>query len=243
MCFLKYKEIPKLNLDYPNAREHIIKSVKYWLAFGFDGVRLDHVVGPKHKFWKIFRNEIKKEFPDAVLIGEACMFGIKLSELKTINIKNKFIKWLIHQESDLLLKEYYGELDGVLDFKFQELMKECFRLKNPDIKKLKLKLKKHYKKFSPDYFLPCFLDNHDINRFLFECSNDIEKLKQAVKIQFEQDQPIIIYQGTEFGMTQEKAISDFSSHGDLQVRKPLPWNKPNKKIFEFYKELIKQRND
>ena len=93
MCFLSYKEIPKINLDYPPARNHIVKAAKYWLSLGFDGYRLDHVLGPKHSFWKYFKDVIKKDYPNAVLIGEAWMWKIKLKELKTINLKNKYFKY------------------------------------------------------------------------------------------------------------------------------------------------------
>ena len=123
LSFLNVKEIPKINLNNLQAREHIINAAKFWLNLGFDGFRLDHIIGPSHSFWKQFRKEIKDKYPNTVLIGEAWMMGIKRSELRTINIKNKFLKWLFGIDSDNLLKEYIGELDGVLDFKAQELIK------------------------------------------------------------------------------------------------------------------------
>jgi len=243
ISFLSINDLPKINLNYPPARKHIINSAKYWLRYGLDGYRLDHVIGPSHDFWKKFNLEIKKEYPNSILIGEAWMQGIKYKELKTINIKRKKIKWFFNINSDNLLKEYIGELDGVLDFRFQEIIKNNIfnKISDRTIQTLKIKLNRHYQKFPDNYFLPTFLDNHDMNRFLFEMKNDKEKIKKVASVQFSVDQPVIIYYGTEIGMTQERSIWDFSEHGDLQARRPMNWNQQDKDLFSFYKKLIEQK--
>jgi len=241
LCFLSVREIPKINLDNPEARRHIIDAAKYWLSNGFDGFRLDHVIGPKHSFWSQFKEEIKNKYPNAVLIGEAWMMGIKRKELITINIQNKLLKWLFGAASDSLFKEYVGELDGVLDFKFQELMKSYIVHNKISTKALKTRLKRHYNNFPDHYFLPTFLDNHDMDRFLFLCRNDKEKLKQAAEIQFSINQPAIIYYGTEVGMMQKQSIWGLLAYGDLQARQPMNWRKQDIKLSNFYKKLIQQK--
>ncbi|MBN2422094.1 hypothetical protein JXB41_02615 [Candidatus Woesearchaeota archaeon] len=240
LCFLSVKELPKLNLSCLEARDHIVESAKHWLSLGLDGFRLDHVIGPKHKFWKFFRKEIKQEFPDAVLIGEAWMRGIKFKELKTINIKNKYFKWLLGASSDNLFREYIDELDGVLDFKFQELMSKYIAGQDiPDKGLLLRKLKRHYSKYPDNFFLPSFLDNHDMDRFLFQCGNNNEKFKLAAEIQFSAEQPKIIYYGNETAMSQEKSAWDFQAYGDLQARQPMKWRNYDNESLDFYKMLIK----
>lgn len=243
LCFLSVKEIPKINLNNKEARDHIIAAAKYWLSLGFDGFRLDHVIGPPHSFWKQFKNEIKDMYPSVVLIGEAWMMGIKRRELRTINIDNRFLKWLIGAASDSLFKEYVGELDGVLDFKFQELIKTYIISDKISRQKFYMKLKHHYNHFPDDFLLPTFLDNHDMDRFLFQCGNDKDKLRQAAEIQFSIDQPAIIYYGTELGITQEKSLWNIPAHGDLQVRQPMNWKKQDAKLFKFYKKLIQQKKN
>lgn len=239
LCFLSFKELPKLNLEFAPARDHIIKAAKYWLGLGFDGFRLDHVVGPTHNFWMDFRKEIKEEFPRAVLIGEAWMHGVKFSELKTINVRRKHFKWLRGEGSDALLKEYAGELDGVLDFGFCNLLKQFIAEKDvPQKRLLKRKIKNHFSRFPENYFLVTFLDNHDMDRFLFVSGNDKEKLKEAAKIQFSVSQPAIIYNGTEIGMSQEKSMEEFDSHGDLMAREPMKWAEQDKELLDFFKKLI-----
>ena len=243
LCFLSIKDLPKINLENNDVKSYIINAAKYWLSLGIDGYRLDHVIGPSHNFWYKFKTEIKKQFPQAVLIGEAWMKGIKYNDLKTINIKHKSFKWLSGASADNLLKEYYNEFDGVLDFKLQELLMDFIAKENLSEKNFYKKIKSHYKKFNKNYFLPTFLDNHDMNRFLFECKNNKEKLKKAAKIQFSISQPAIIYYGTEIGMTQNKSIWNIPNHGDLYARQPMNWDKPDYELLNFYKILIKEKKE
>jgi glycosidase len=223
----------------PDARDYIINAAKYWLSLGLDGFRLDHVIGPPHPFWKIFRREIKERYPNAVLIGEAWMLGIKRRDLRTLGVRGKYWKWLFGAASDSLLREYIGELDGVLDFRFQELLKK--HISTLQKKRFNSILRRHYARFPDGYFLPTFLDNHDMDRFLFQCGNNVKKLKEAARIQFDVNQPPIIYYGTEIGMTQTKSIWSIPKHGDLQARQPMNWKKQNKALLRFYKRLIMQR--
>jgi glycosidase len=241
LSFLSVTELPKLNLTNPQTKEHIIQAALYWLSLGFDGFRLDHVIGPPHSFWKDFKTEIKKHYPHALLIGEAWMMGIKKKELPTININHKLLKWLFGPSSDTLLKEYIGELDGVLDFKFQELIKTYVTTPTQSKKTFHQLLTQHYARFPKTYYLPTFLDNHDMDRFIFQCGNDIQKLKIAATLQFNIPQPAIIYYGTEQGMTQTTSMWQIPRFGDLQARQPMNWEKHDSPLFQFYKELIHKK--
>ena len=82
-----------------------------------------------------------------------------------------------------------------------------------------------------------------MDRFLFYCKNDKEKLKDASVIQFSIDQPAIIYYGTEVGMTQEKSMWNIKSHGDLQVRQPMNWENKDSELIDFYKKLIELKKN
>jgi cyclomaltodextrinase len=241
LCFLSVKDIPKLNLDNPPTREHIIHTAKYWLNLGFDGFRLDHVIGPSHEFWRYFKQEINDTYPNAVFIGEAWMMGIKARELHTLQVPNKLFKWLSGAASDTLFKEYIGELNGVLDFKVQELLKKYTINSKFSKDSLMKALKNHYAHFPEKYYLPTFLDNHDMDRFLFLCGNDKEKLKTAAAIQFSLPQPAVIYYGTETGMTQTTSLWNIPVNGDLQARQPMNWETQDSGLLTFYKKLIQKR--
>ncbi len=239
-CFLSVSDLPKINLHNPLARNHIIDAALYWLNKGFDGFRLDHVIGPSNRFWEIFSKKIKTSFPDCVLIGEAWMQGISFSELKTINLSWKYLKWLFGSSSDWLLKSYQGILDGVLDFQGQQLIQQAIH-SYQSTSTIQHQLTHHYKHFDESYLLPLFLDNHDMDRILFQCGNDIKKLKKAATLQFSTSQPVIIYYGTEIGMSQQQSIWDQPMHGDVLAREPMQWHHINEDIFSFYTQLINKR--
>jgi len=244
LCFLSMNELPKLNLDNPEVKNHIINAATYWLNLGFDGYRLDHVIGPSHRFWQEFRRTIKSVYPESILIGEAWMMGITRKELKTIHSQHKWWRWLFSNSSSRsLFKQYVGELDGVLDFKFQEMIRQYITSPASSKKKLQKRLKKHYHHFPKNFLLPTFLDNHDMDRFLYYCQNDMEKLKAAACIQFSINQPAIVYYGTESGMTQQKSMWTVPSHGDLQARQPMNWENQDKDLINFYKQLIQSKKE
>jgi glycosidase len=169
------------------------------------------------------------------------MKGIKRQELRTLGITHRFLKWLAGAAPESMFQEYIGVLDGVLDFKVQEFIQRY--ITNPSIpeERLIIELNHHYSNFPTSYFLPTFLDNHDMDRFLFKCGNDIEQLKAAASIQFSLDQPVIIYYGTEAGMTQKQSLWNVPSNGDLLARQPMNWDDQNSELRLFYKKLIHKK--
>ncbi len=244
MSFLDFKELPKINLDYADAREHIINAALYWLKKGIDGFRLDHVIGPGHDFWKEFSLKIKRQNSDAVLIGEAWMEGIKFIHLKTISIRNKYLRWLHDLKPQQIQREYIGELDGVLDFFFRKMITHYIAWKdNPDHYQHRLvtRMKEHFDRFPDSYHLPSFVDNHDMSRFIYEAGQNKEKLKKALKIQFELPQPPILYYGTETALSHDAPVNVAVPYSDLQARRFMPWDSLDKEMVGFCKDLIAQR--
>jgi glycosidase len=242
LCFLDVKDLPKLNLADPAARVHITGAAKHWLSLGLDGFRLDHVIGPGHAFWRYFRSEIKKDYPGAVLIGEAWLEGISWRHIKTLRVRHKYLRWIFGVSQEGIQKEYEGELDGVLDFRFRDLV--CARVAHGDKaasdEALLPAVEKHFRKYPPDYYLVTFLDNHDMSRFLFECGNDREKLKAAARLQFSLSQPPVIYYGTEVGMTHDIPVGS-APYSDLQARQPMLWRRQDRDLLAFYRQLIQRR--
>jgi len=244
LCFLDFKQLPKLNTENPGTFEHIVESAKYWLKCGIDGFRLDHVVGCSNIFWKKFAKEIKNSYPEAVLIGEAWIQGISFRLLRTINIKNKYFKWLLGMSQPGIQKGYAGILDGVLDFNFRNRIVEYIAWKEKPEEYsgiLSRSLIKYYGKFPSGFYLPGFVDNHDMSRFMFECGQNKEKLKSALMLQFKLPQPPIIYYGTEAGLSHDKPVMLNEPYSDLKARKPMPWGNTDRELTEFCKDLIRNR--
>jgi len=244
LSFLHFKELPKFNLNYKETRNYIIGAAKYWISLGFDGLRLDHAIGPSYDFWKNFSREIKLENSETVLIGEAWLEGLKFHDLKTINIKNKYFRWFTGINPFNIQLDYYNIFDGVLDFNFRHRITEYIAWKDNYNELTALLIKKlnhHYSKFPGGYYLPSFIDNHDMNRFLYDAGQNIEKLKTAFIIQFSLPQPPIIYYGTETGLSHHKPVQWNIPFSDLQARKPMPWNELNQSLINFVKHEINRR--
>jgi glycosidase len=242
-CFLSYGELPKINLDHRPAREHIIGAALHWLAMGVDGLRLDHAIGPAHDFWCEFRDRVKERFPDVTLIGEVCSAGVTLRHYATVHMRYKLWRMLTGLRDRDLFYDYVGLLDGVLDFEVQGLIKDyvCGRSHVRTRLQLEQSIKRHYAAFPAGFCLPAFLDNHDMERFLFVCKGDRRKFKEAFGILFDLPQPIILYYGSEAGMTQDQWHNEWQSHGDLQARQPMPWPPPDADLLTFFRELIAGR--
>ncbi|MGI8823143.1 MAG: maltose alpha-D-glucosyltransferase [Acidimicrobiia bacterium] len=75
---------PDLNFDHPGVREAMKNMVRFWMAAGFDGLRLDAVpylyerdgtngenLPETHAYLKELRAAVDVEFPDAILLAEA----------------------------------------------------------------------------------------------------------------------------------------------------------------------------
>lgn len=246
MSFLNYKELPKLNLDYKPAFDYILGAAKKWLNMGFDGLRIDHIIGLSNQNIKDLFEPLKKEFSNTVFIGEATCMGIKWNELKTLKIPKKRIIWLLKQiglsslSNNLMYKNYIGLIDALLNFEAADQFRILAKSKN--IIKINKSLISQQHKYQGKLILPTFLDNHDMERFLFKCGNDVEKLKKIAKLQFLLNQPTIIYYGTEIGLTQYKPFSSKKSYADLLARRPMEWDKSkqNQELLLFYKNLIKK---
>jgi glycosidase len=243
-CFLHFQDLPKINLDHAPARDHIIGAAKHWLSLGIDGFRLDHVIGPSHEFWKIFKTEIKLASPEAVLIGEAWLEGIDRTMLKTIRIRRKYLRWIFKMKPWEIQHEYIDDFDGVLDFFFRYRITEYIAWKEDPglyVHKLRSAVLDHYRHFPPDYFLPSFIENHDMNRFLFDAGQNRDKLKAALRLQFSLPQPPILYYGTETGLSNEEPVSHKIPFSDVNARRPMPWNALDYDMIDFCRKLIAER--
>lgn len=244
-CFLDVTELPKLNLDHPPARRYMIQCALQWLDFGVDGFRLDHVLGPSLDFWREFYAAVKRRHPSAFLVGEAVFTGLKQPFLKTLELPRKHAYFRAYAQgkpvTPAVMREYVEVFDGLLDFEFQRLLKRhlAHAHRPPSIRHVQALLDAHYASFPAGFSLPSFLDNHDMNRFLFEARGRRTRLRKAAEIQFRQKQPPIIYYGTEAGLSQLRSAK--GHHGDLQARQMMPWKNLDRELLQFYADLIRQR--
>ena len=70
-CFGYFWGMPKVNLRCPAAAAYFTEVSLYWLRkAGVDGWRLDVADEISHDFWRGFREAVKAEFPEALIVGE-----------------------------------------------------------------------------------------------------------------------------------------------------------------------------
>jgi cyclomaltodextrinase / maltogenic alpha-amylase / neopullulanase len=62
--------LPKLNLQAPAPRAHVLEVAEHWLRFGIDGWRLDVPEEVGEDFWREFRARVRSVSPEAYLVGE-----------------------------------------------------------------------------------------------------------------------------------------------------------------------------
>jgi glycosidase len=101
-------------------------------------------------------------------------------------------------------------------------------------------LVRHFRFFPPDFVMPTFLDNHDMDRFLFLARGDKAALRRAAAAQMRLPGPPIVYYGTEVGLDQATSIRE--GRGMHINRVPMVWeNDQDRELLEYYRTLIRER--
>lgn len=216
--FFGVSSMPQVNVEHPSARDYLIDAAVFWLHLGADGFRLDYANGPTPGFWSRFRAATRAAKPDSLTIGEVV-------------------------ETAALQRSYQGRLDGTLDFLLLQQMRAFFGFETISAPEFDQFLRRHLAYFPDDFVLPSFLDNHDMNRFLWVARNDVRTLQLAAICQFTLPHPPIIYYGTEVGLSQDRDLEyPDGSRRPEESRLPMLWdNDQNHEIHRFYARLIALR--
>jgi cyclomaltodextrinase / maltogenic alpha-amylase / neopullulanase len=214
--FFGVASMPFINLNHPAARRWMLDIARYWLReFDVDGFRLDHANGPGPDFWTDFRTACRSVKPDSLCFGEVV-------------------------ESPDILRAYVGRLDGLLDFHMEDALRRTFAFNLMTEAELERFVERHYKYFPTDFIMPTFIDNHDMDRFLYGARGDKEALKRAAAFQMKLPQPPIIYYGTEVGLSQTRGKND--GWGLEVSRMPMLWGEAqDAELLTYYKRLIAER--
>lgn len=218
--FFGVRDLPKINVANKGARDYLLRAAEFWLTeVGFDGYRLDYSLGPTYDFWTDFRATVKGARPDAWIFGEA-----------------------IQTPQRQLL--YSGRLDGSLDFLLMQALRNTFAFGSMDVAAFDAFLRSHEAFFPPNFSRPSFLDNHDVNRFLWLVDGDQRRLKLAALCQFTLSGAPIVYYGTEVGLSQERDIAQ--PHGDImeESRLAMLWDEEqDSELRDYYRWLVHFRRE
>ncbi len=239
-----FDTLPKLNYEGSKALEdYIIGIGKKWVSapYKIDGWRLDvaadlgHSADYNHRFWKRFRQEVKKANPDAIILAE--QYGpsrdwLQGDEWDTVMNYDAFMEpltWFLtgmDKHSDKFQPERIGNAR-----EFFDTMLYCAG-ENFSMPSLYTSMNE--------------LSNHDHSRFLTRTSQKVGRsstlmpqsaetginkavMREAVMVQMTWPGAPTIYYGDEAG------VCGFT---DPDNRRTYPWGKEDKQMLGFHKEMI-----
>jgi glycosidase len=210
--------LPRLNLKPGPARNYLLDCASYWLTEGVDGYRLDYANGPQLDFWTDFRRACRTAKPDCWLFGE-----------------------VVH--SAAVQATFAGRLDGTLDFLLARALRETFARGNWRLDAFEAFLSSHEAFFPAEFMRPAFLDNHDINRFLFLSGGSSDRLMLAALLLFTLSGPPIVYYGTEAGVSQSRPIHVDGKAVMEVAREPMKWGSDqNPALVSYFRRLTALRS-
>ena len=233
VSFLGFVDLPKFNLTNPEVVSFMIDKAERLARMGVDAFRIDHALGQPHEFLKRFRNSMQAIRSDIVVFGEVWAFGIgpQLAGQLYFKTDDRLQEFLAQDtkpfSQDDLQADYADTLDGVLDFAYRDIILEEVHAGhgikgNPA---LKSKIEAHFAKYPANFKLVLFLDNHDTDRFLFDCHDDVNLLQEAIDLTLELPRPFSFLYGTEQLMTIQSTIFNAEPYADLRVRNCMDWSK------------------
>jgi cyclomaltodextrinase len=169
--------MPKLMTGQEDVREYFLDVGTYWVReFGIDGWRLDVANEIDHQFWREFRQAVKGENPETLIVGE-----------------------LWHEASEWVRGDQF---DSVMNYSLQYACFDFFAQGTIRARSFANRLAKVQMNYTQSVNLAMFnlLGSHDTERFLTSCGGDADKFALAVAFQLTYEGAPMIYYGDEVGM-------------------------------------------
>jgi len=233
VSFLGFGDLPKFNLTNPEVVSFMTEKAERLVRMGVDAFRIDHALGQPHSFLQRLRQSLEAIRSDIVVFGEVWAFGIGPQLASQLYFKNEGrLNEFMAQETlpfsqDALQADYVGTLDGVLDFAYRDIILEEIRAGRgvKGNQTLRSKIADHFAMYPDDFKLILFLDNHDTDRFLFDCREDVSLMQEVIDLTMEQPRPFSFLYGTEQLMSIKSTIFNAEPYADLRVRNCMDWSK------------------
>ena len=233
VSFLGFGDLPKFNLTNPEVVSFMTEKAERLVRMGVDAFRIDHALGQPHSFLQRLRQSLEAIRSDIVVFGEVWAFGIgpQLASQLYFKTESRLSEFMAQEtlpfSQDALQADYVGTLDGVLDFAYRDIILEEIRAGRgvKGNQTLRSKIADHFAKYPDDFKLILFLDNHDTDRFLFDCHEDVSLMQEAIDLTMEQPRPFSFLYGTEQLMSIKSTIFNAEPYADLRVRNCMDWSK------------------
>ncbi len=231
VSFLGFGDLPKFNLTNPEVVSFMIEKAEKLARMGVDAFRIDHALGQPHSFLKKLRDRLQEIRSDIVVFGEVWAFGIRPQLASQLYFKTdaRLQEFLAQDtqsfDQDNLQEDYTDTLDGVLDFAYRDILLDEIHagrgIKGNQV--LRSKIADHFAKYPDSFKLILFLDNHDTDRFLFDCHDNVNLLQEAIDLTMELSRPFSFLYGTEQRMSNNPTIFNAEPYADLRVRNCMDW--------------------
>ncbi len=234
---------PKLNYeDSDELKNYIINIGRKWVSppYNADGWRLDVAAdlgrSPEfnHKFWREFREEVKKANPEAIILAEnygdskPWLCGGEWDTIMNYDAFMEPITWFLTGMEKHSEERNDGFFNNALNF--EQTMR--YHMARMSWESLSTAMNE--------------LSNHDHSRFLTRTNRRVGRLhtvgseaadtginkgimKEAITFQMTFPGAPTIYYGDEAGLT---------GWTDPDNRRPYPWGREDREILGFYKKLI-----
>lgn len=172
--------MPKLMTHLSDVRDYLLSVAKHWIqCAGIDGWRLDVANEVDHRFWRAFRDTVKREKAEAFIVGEAWhtavpwLLGDQWDSTTNYPVRDACLEFFAHGKIGA------GRFDAWLT-RVREVYPEPVM-----------------------HLLVNILGSHDTPRFLTLCGGRIERALLAATFQFTYIGAPMIYYGDEIGMEGE----------------------------------------
>lgn len=176
-CFSYVPQMPKTDTSCPEMRDYFCNVGAYWVReFDVDGWRLDVANEMDDGFLRAFREAVKREKPDALVIGE-----VWENAAHFVN---------------------HGMMDGAMNYDFRRFCRQFFAEGSIDAEEFDLRLSSLLTRY-PRQMLSAqlnLLDSHDVSRFLTLCGGDRARMEQAVLFQMAFPGMPCVFYGDEKGL-------------------------------------------
>lgn len=176
-CFAACSYMPKWNTSNEEVQKYLLDIALYWMReCSVDGWRLDVADEVSHDFWRRFRKAVKRENPQAILIGES---------------------W--HDANPWLRGD---EFDGIMNYSFTKACIDYFAKGTRSVQSFCDRLNELLMRNTDQVneMMLNLLDSHDTERFLTLAKENAAALRCALAVMFFYlGMPCVCY-GTEIGM-------------------------------------------
>ena len=240
--------LPKLNYEGSERLEQYIHGVaRKWVAspYCIDGWRLDvaadlgHTPEYNHKFWKGFREAVKRENPEAIILAEhygdpsAWLDGTQWDTVMNYDAFMEPISWFLtgmEKHSDARRSDLRGNAAAF----FGSMTDYGARFTTPSALVAMNELSNH------DHSRFLTRTNHVVGRTAFtgpQAANygvNLAVMRQAVLMQMTWVGAPTIYYGDEAGVC---------GWTDPDNRRSYPWGKEDHELIRFHKEMIRIHKD